>query len=300
MSPTIPLELEREILVSALERDLSNGVDLLLVARRVAEWLKPVFYETVIIHQYRRWPPQLANASFKSEETHDLEAFKGYGYHVHNLLLSDVHDSKSVLAILQMCPNLRNLAFLPANDHWTDKTSILNALIKAPIRKLSIDLTKFEPFDLPSSSPSGLELKDFFSKITHLDIFVAFKSFAEIGAIVHFTSLSHLALVDGVSPQLIGEILRNCPNLLVLVSVAPSIVKTRLRNLGVVPDLRQDTTLDKELKDKVVAIWCARVSDWEKGVKGKDDIWALAEMTVNERKNGLTKSPRDNPDSDWY
>ncbi|TFK61597.1 hypothetical protein BDN72DRAFT_435443 [Pluteus cervinus] len=137
-SPKLPLELEHQIFTQALREEVADAKNLCLVAKRVFDWLIPIYYDVVVS------PENFAPGRLRIQR---------YGHHVHHF-----HTSQSRLVdLLTYCPNVYNLGI------WTivhDRD--VETILKLPVTRLSIGIQSFL-----ERTPN---FATFCSRITHLDI----------------------------------------------------------------------------------------------------------------------------------
>ena len=89
-----------------------------------------------------------------------------------------------------------------------------------------------------------------------------------------FRRLAHLAVFHGTEVDVLQMILERVEGLKVFIWLSNTVLR-----LEETPE-----TLPREIEDdRVVALECPYVKDWEDGARGKDDMWTFAEMIVKDR-----------------
>ncbi|TFK64405.1 hypothetical protein BDN72DRAFT_901608 [Pluteus cervinus] len=226
--PYLPRELERTIFILASRADLSVAQNLLLVARRTFDWV--------------------------IAESTKLER---YGKHVRHLLVAK-HDVASTF--MELCPNVVNLAIWTGTP-YTNKE--ITAVLDLKLTSLSIDLDGL--YRCPPGKAS--KFHTLFSCITHLDVSTVFP-WNPHEVLIYFTALTHLAIPEERTYQVLEDCLACCKTVKVLVWLCEC--PHKLRPAG---DLR------------VVSVQCGRsyIMDWEDGARGREDMWSIAEAVATDR-----------------
>ncbi|TFK63496.1 hypothetical protein BDN72DRAFT_847576 [Pluteus cervinus] len=195
VSPRLPPELEHFIFLIALKADYREARSLLLVAKRVFNWLIPHVFGVVEFSNSRSLP-------IAFNET----IYKRYGCHVHDLHL----ETKQMACHLPLFPNIVNLTLRSQGA----ATSYLPALLDLPLERLSITLN----FDPPSP-----ELFQVFSKVAHLDLLTTLLSWSSflptVEELLHLPKLTHLSVPWTFEPSVLMLFLdrRRCPELRVAI-----------------------------------------------------------------------------------
>ncbi|TFK73867.1 hypothetical protein BDN72DRAFT_834200 [Pluteus cervinus] len=252
-APRLPLELEREIFTVALRQQPRDARNLFLVARRVAEWLNPVFYGVVSAYTGKEWPPSLS-----------LSQIEPYAYHVRHLNCSQ----SLAVPLLQCCPNISNLAV------WTyiSRRDFENVL-KLPIRRLSIKITKF--FKVSRASLT------FWSRITHLDVSNR-HSWDARGILPHFRALTHLAMFADLSAGLVEDCLLYGKGVKALLLLSDETGGGKL--------LEVNPSSDEDLRIIRVVFGYLYIEDWQEGAWGRMDMWAFADEVIKRRQKAFEYS----------
>ncbi|TFK67181.1 hypothetical protein BDN72DRAFT_961233 [Pluteus cervinus] len=294
---TLPLELEYEIFMFALRDEVTNPGTLLLVAKRVQSWLIPHVYLTVIIHPSRIYPPDMS-----------LDAIKHHGHHTRHLFIQyEPEDADQIIELLPHFPNVSNLAL------WHEEIGeeIENILNLANVTSLSIDLVQFKEVDLEKDDSEILaEYEDdpelqqrlvnvkrkgltFFSRVTHLVISGEVEYAEDMAALKYFTSLTHLG-IPVVNAEALADVIQTCPRLELVAFLGgreeeeKDICYFHEDVLGVVHDvdieLEEIEAQVEGLTGKLVLVLSRQyLAGWEKGARGGEGIWAVAERGVREK-----------------
>ncbi|TFK63099.1 hypothetical protein BDN72DRAFT_902689 [Pluteus cervinus] len=323
--PILPLELERVIFVLTLQvqNEPAHPVNLLLVAKRVHEWLIPVLYKTIVRHSSRTYPLNV-NASSPSL------AITTYGRYTQNLLMEyKAGEDDEVANTLHYCPQIRRLALwggvslIGATRNMLKLNSVTELSVNVPqlnIPFIDWDHSKIDPKG--TAHPEYVEqveefqikYRDFLSKITHLDISGHFDDVTKVEdmgpALKHLKDLTHLCVPDlkGFT-RLIKEVVKKCPKVGVIVwivnlkSVAVievagmRCVSVGGENSGLRPEVNwfhcvlpgadavfEAKGLDERTREKIVTI-CRLdpVMTWEEGARGGEDMWTLVDDVIQER-----------------
>ncbi|TFK65777.1 hypothetical protein BDN72DRAFT_845157 [Pluteus cervinus] len=256
--PTFPPEIEYIIFTTALE--LNNGGssarNLILVAKRVHEWLIPKIMRTLAMQAVS--PPQRYPFRW------DINTLQQYGRHTRNLFIwTPIGHNEDAHQYLCLCSNVKNL-LLWSQDGLNHPQ--LEALSRLSLTHLSTDLTHI-------SEPSP-DLVHLFSKITHLDSLSAIHLEPSI-KVETFTSLTHLAIpyLDGNASTPLFE---KVPTLQVLLLLEHGAV------MGLIEGF--DPKVDDPRIVRVTYRFNYEVGDWLLDVEEGRGMWGLADQAVRERK----------------
>ncbi|TFK67165.1 hypothetical protein BDN72DRAFT_961218 [Pluteus cervinus] len=275
----LPHDLEYEIFQLAYQTERENPVHLLLVAKRVYEWLMPKLYQ-IVVFRGRRTHPRSVSAS----------TLRRYGHHTRHLILSS--PTLPVTEVLSYCPNLENLALWIGS--WSHNIGLEseNPLTTLKPKRLSIQLGELQHISMEPGRGTGNKNQEtkvqikanivrFLSNITHLDICARVHQHHQISALRYCTALTHLCLFDSLPARNLRWIFDTCARLEILIWMISTpgaeedyLLRAWLEDAG---DLNRD-----ELS-RIAFIRCQNYGeDWERGAKGEEDMWALAEREVKE------------------
>ncbi|KAK7023188.1 hypothetical protein R3P38DRAFT_2958156 [Favolaschia claudopus] len=266
----LPPELEREIFESTACLHPGMVRQLLLVARRVFEWIQPFLYRTIMVspgsqslvafsRASQNLPP---NSSFFRNSVHNL--------FVHHApwLVSDA------LQILSSCPGLVNFAMMVTNP------SVLPLLETKRLEHLSISLAQL--FD------NGSILQNLthplFAHITHLALFDYIQHEKHWSTLGLLPALTHLCLHSYIRRSQLLRVLAECKRLEVLVNM----------HINAEPEWGLADICGRLAihDDPRLVLYTLEVSthafarDWERGRRGKKDFWAVAEAFVKKKRMG--------------
>ncbi|TFK66903.1 hypothetical protein BDN72DRAFT_126969 [Pluteus cervinus] len=253
--PFLPPELERIIFLHAAYTDIKNVSHYLVVAKRVQNWVMGAVFEVMVLHSKRMYPKEFT-----------LDQLKEYGHHVQHLLLSNWAGDLTVAQYLTFCPNIENLAL------WTGVYSddTIQAISHLSLKRLSIDITQLSEPDILTP-----QLISAFANITHLDLANAILMWTQCEALIHFRSLTHLAIFYATETEVLKTILERVEGLKVIIWLSGSI-----SGLGETPE-----GAPEEVEDiRIVALECSYVKDWEDGARGEEDMWTLSDKIVEARR----------------
>ncbi|KAJ7488928.1 hypothetical protein FB451DRAFT_1223300 [Mycena latifolia] len=270
-SPFFPPELEREIFETAAElypETIYWQSCLLLVAKRVYEWIERIKYRTVtsaLTTQACRLR-LLQNALRFHNKPADF--FRNRVRHLF-IEYSVPHDELPL--ILSACTGIRSLALLNRPG-----PSILPSLAVIQPRRLAINL-----FDLFKGLGSTDISHSAFTFVTHLELFDSIPLFSVFqcpwASFVQLPALTHLAL-NCLNQLSAMEILSSCPRIEVLVSLyrfAPP------ANRQLLP-----STDDARFVSLSMAYGRYVNTDWIAGTKGGADFWVRAERFIAKKRRG--------------
>ncbi|KAJ6514348.1 hypothetical protein C8R47DRAFT_1090993 [Mycena vitilis] len=274
-SPRLTLEQERLVFELAAT-DRPSILALILVARRVREWVEPLLYSVLTIEGNNKRTRAILKA-VKSKPAPFLVAS------VRNVLV-EAHleslklDSSEVTELLEACPGITNLALygVVAGPH------LLPALSAMRLQRLGADFGEL------FGSDEGVDLTHpLFSTVTHLDVFdyIDFEGDGDFEGhgtewlhnLPALPALTHLRLTSPPTEETLRETLKGC---------------SQLRVLVVTFDVTDECSFDAysqameegfQITDPrvVLAEMDSYSADWEKGARGGAEIWSLAEQHVH-------------------
>ncbi|KAF8907893.1 hypothetical protein CPB84DRAFT_1843739 [Gymnopilus junonius] len=268
-SPHLPEDLERLIFErAAYEWTPEHSSKLLLIARRVYNWVHPLVYRVFI---------QLESHKFPDFETNSSLILDDVGKYVKHLLAGD--DTAQLDLLLSSCPNIRNLAL------WYSATlcNHVDAMRNLRLTTLSADLEDFPPQKLLSPT---------FYNLTHLDIInLGYDpSWKDWTVLADLPKLMHImiALEFPDDNDVVEQCLEHCKVLQLFVFWKESGLgfPTETRDLEAISDerlvlVRHDSDLSKELRH-----------EWDKGARGGIYYWMTAEVFAIARKRGFLLNPK--------
>ncbi|TFK63917.1 hypothetical protein BDN72DRAFT_847161 [Pluteus cervinus] len=276
--PRLPPELEQVIFEYAFLYDREHPLNLLLISKRVHDWIIPLVYDVLLIGSI------------------PLQSLSRHGHHVRHLLL--IHDDISIVQILQCCKNVINLGMwtVPYAPEWIFEALKLSLTRMAgcmtlPLHNgrtpLQLCMTTTPQSELsPGYQPLCTPYCSWTSTITHLEIPVTSNYWPNYEPLSQFAVLTHLSLSYTTEIQLLEQIFNICSQLEVVVWEHPK----RLTGMGImgVPtpsvSLHGDDGLVEGVDDlRVVAVDRSAIMDWIVGARGGMDVWRLAEEEVKRR-----------------
>ncbi|KAJ7234937.1 hypothetical protein C8J57DRAFT_1379698 [Mycena rebaudengoi] len=274
----LPVELERDIFELAAFLHPECMLALVLVARRVKIWIKPMFYETISVHQkeYRR---QFSRRPLRAVAELVISQPAALRYHTRHLCLVSVRMSDRVVDLLSTCGILDNLAFIKT---YLGSAALLPILGALPLRRLSLALRQsFQLFPWPNPFDGGHSL---FSQITHLGILdgqVQVDDWRTWSGLAQIPRLTHLSALSDMSESVSNGVLKHCKFLEVLVFIYRDQEQFD-QNLA-----RGELTDDPRF---VMLVVKDRLLDWETGARGGEDYWARASALVRKRRSERKQS----------
>ncbi|TFK67168.1 hypothetical protein BDN72DRAFT_915167 [Pluteus cervinus] len=304
LEPKLPLELEHEIFLLALQNEASVSANIFLVAKRVNEWCTSFvsnLYKTVINYTSRKYPH---NVTF--------ESIKVYGHHTRHLLIvydstnkDDVDESTdAVLNFLSSCPNIERLALWFRGPNPYPCAIILIGLTKLiNLRHLSIEIECLNylagyleaDVDYAETTTDNAKFikeleckaKAFFLSMTHLEIQCDMPTFDQeaprFEGLRRFNSLTHLCVPRNVA----GEVANLADAWLDAFVILPSI--KAIPADGEAEEELGQVQWSEFIRDRCVEITCSEldpnpVAAWEKGARTGEDIWVAADRIIKERR----------------
>ncbi|TFK61013.1 hypothetical protein BDN72DRAFT_485615 [Pluteus cervinus] len=270
------LEIEYEIFMISCRQDPAGRMNLLLVSKRVSEWIIPILYEVIDVA-----------ADIPRFKDPPLEVFQRYGRHVKHMMFFDVGTGLSHInqeSIIQLCPNVSDLVL------WFGSVTTFE-IFNLHLNRLTIppfpdESDKFETLARGLQKTDEEKYRKWCESVTHF----AWPTISLSGCqlLCEFPNLTHFLMGDwdGDVQGIVDYMVKWCKGLKVLVVL-----------LGKMPDLDtakpyvHDSWDDVVFGDvRVVIIERYYVLDWIEGAKGRDDLWEVAERTVEERRNRVSES----------
>ncbi|KAF8965546.1 hypothetical protein BDZ97DRAFT_1811204 [Flammula alnicola] len=275
--PFLPQDLERCIFEIAAP---DNGgskcsiVKLMLVARRVNEWLRPILYRVFNQTAHRLYPDFKKFPSLKLEDV---------GHFAKHFITHSSFTNEEINHLLSSCPNVYDLAIWIAG---TFKFFLPN-IQHLRLRRLSAELAFFTEEDL---------LHPTLSDLTHLNIISSlgaedWKSWKKLTKLPHLT---HIKLDSPVSIEVVRNLVLRC---------------TRLRYLiisGYPKGMSVDGWITTQMEaafqeideDRIILLFPSdynmhleRMLDWLQGAHGGMDNWHFAELIFQIRRQKYLRDP---------
>ncbi|CAK5282260.1 unnamed protein product, partial [Mycena citricolor] len=271
--PALPEDLERIIFLELATQSPRYIPALILVARRVKQWVEPVLYRMITLEL-----PTLPDVS-----TLDLPSFfrvhatKGPDFlarAVRHLALKDVNVAFMDF-IFESCPNTEDLLLnytLPKHTLYASVPS----LVRLPLRRLYTYVLDF--FDGTELVP---KFRPLFNNLTHLVVFGNLTGHGELAEAqerwrlaASLPQLTHLAAVE-YNPVMWRVILGN----------ERLVVLAFLWRFDFPPMPQDEHEIPVDLRFVALAEFSS-VLDWQKGALGRGDFWDAAEEHVRKRRSG--------------
>ncbi|KAF8664591.1 hypothetical protein AX16_000723 [Volvariella volvacea WC 439] len=286
VEPRLPPELERIIFELAARSSRKRVAPvLMLVARRVREWLEPLQHEIVVRY-------------------FDGEGRKPTGasiHHIRHILFATTVTTLETKTYLSQCHNVYNLALWSHVD--ADSLAVLTAVLRSPHRRSTTP-----PFRRLSTSLSDLfsQNVDFhhaiFRHITHLDVVDRWDAWEKDNNFACLPALTHLAFNSESPITIIANCLSRCPKLELLVilgvrhvdELKAQIPPFRTKNVfdkktGAMVTVRTDVPEDRVVMNlpEGPGGW---IGDWVRSAECGDDFWSRGEEIVKRRRRNRAVS----------
>ncbi|PPR03242.1 hypothetical protein CVT24_012723 [Panaeolus cyanescens] len=278
--PVLPRELERMIFEMAFNNEaLQTNWNLVLVAKRVRTWLRPLIYATFILSTNRKVFPNMHTGTCPAFiNTEEIYHF------AHHLIAnnSSTITPDALSELLDKCPNLTNLAC------WGD---IIPQLIWPSLSKLT-HLQRLSLANVDHLSFTQLVSAAFSSRLTHLELMRPEKD-CQPEFLTSLSSLTHFAIYfPWVGPEIdyerLGAVIAACPSVRVFV-LCSSYEDIAAGAQDLYAAERRMVLVDKSLSD---------LDHWLCGARGGNDSWAYAEQVVMMRKAGYFTPEKADPGSE--
>ncbi|KAK7023204.1 hypothetical protein R3P38DRAFT_1101061 [Favolaschia claudopus] len=261
-SPRLPPELEREIFETAAYVYPEAILNLLLVSRRVFEWLDGFQYRTVTRRGARSYC-SFQMLSHKIQSNSKPPSF--FSRHVQNLCSVWADESSMEIEhlrqILDTCSGIQNLALV--------QSEICMAALLPSLEAMKLVRLHFCWCFVPLQVDPRHSM---FSVLTHLVCVDQDHRLAPF--LVQLPALTHLAIIHnsyGLIPRVEEDILAHCPRLRVFV------MDPTVRTFEHMPRLEDVRFLYFDFRDSHG--W----NGWLAGTRGERDFWRCAEEFVAKR-----------------
>ncbi|TFK65022.1 hypothetical protein BDN72DRAFT_846102 [Pluteus cervinus] len=257
--PRFPPELEYKVFLTAFHRNFNDLQSLLLVAKRVHDWLLPKAFEVVILSRSRMFPVYF-----------DLEKFRKYGRLVRALCIGFRAGEDETLAMeyLSLCPNLTNLVLILQGC----PTRLSDTLAVLPLTRLYIDGRALV------SNPPSPHLPQVFSNITHLRVLHSILPLEtsngdSVSLPTLFPRLTHVAFSRHQYRDQLRDALQGCVNLKVIILWCED------GDMCIGGGISIDKGSD--ILPPPVLLCCEGHGEWEDNARGIDsDMWEVAEKVL--------------------
>ncbi|KAF8155328.1 hypothetical protein K438DRAFT_1862614 [Mycena galopus ATCC 62051] len=266
--PAFPPELEREVFeICAVSRPVTIP-KLMLVARRVKEWVEPLLYRTISLGP--RPPPgfpeflmEIIMPAIRRKPSRFFEAA------VRHLMIRHYQDRDEVGEILDVCTGVQHLSLAYADDSWPDR------IVSFPLERLQLD--SCEPL-VRVLAPEHTLCR----RLTHLEMtgFIH-DAHAVCDALIALPHLSHLAFSDSQLVHSCPQLLESCKHLRALVCRAFSgSAEHRIQTHRAV--LERDVRF---VQSSWEFLHVNEDVDWYIGTQGGVDTWAKIEHFIAKRRS---------------
>ncbi|KIM45598.1 hypothetical protein M413DRAFT_24770 [Hebeloma cylindrosporum] len=200
----IPIELEREIFEIAAYDDPQFAPRLMLVARRVHDWIRLILFSVLRLSCARPAPLPLFDQESTKRLSLNFHCLKQSAPHIRHLLVQNL-PVEEIAEILKYCARIENLALWILRGVFTP---LIPTIANLRLRQLSFDPSCFfisydEDIPIPFNQPM-------FHYITHLEIINVTQSWTKWKELSTIPYLSHLTLAGVVGKELIDNVLEEC------------------------------------------------------------------------------------------
>ncbi|KAF8155327.1 hypothetical protein K438DRAFT_1987043 [Mycena galopus ATCC 62051] len=269
--PAFPPELEREVFeICAVSRPVTIP-KLMLVARRVKEWVEPLLYRIICLGP--RLPPASGFPGFFMEIIMLAMRRKPSSFFetaVRHLMIDYYQDRDEVDKILDVCTGVQHLSIdvAEAPDSWLDR------IVSFPLERLQIHSHKSL---IRVLAPEHTLCR----RLTHLEItgFIPDGAHAVCDALIALPHLSHLAFSNSQFVHSCPQLLESCKHLRALV----------FRTLFTEEIQTHHAVLERNVRFVQFSWEFLRANegtvDWHIGAQGGVDSWTKIEHFIAKRRS---------------
>ncbi|KAF8155326.1 hypothetical protein K438DRAFT_1862608, partial [Mycena galopus ATCC 62051] len=267
--PAFPPELEREVFkICAVSRPATIP-KLMLVARRVKEWVEPLLYRIVCIGPrpppgFPRFLMEIIMPAIRRKPSRFFEAA------VRHLMIRYYQDQDEVGEILDVCTGVQHLSLAYVDDSWLDR------IVSFPLERLQLDYCESRAL-MRVLAPEHTLCR----RLTHLEItgFIAHDAHAVCDALIALPYLSHLAFSNSQFVHSCPQLLESCKHLRALV----------FRTLFTEEIQTHHAVLERNVRFVQFSWEFLRANegtvDWHIGAQGGVDTWIQIEHFIAKRRS---------------
>ncbi|KAJ7607108.1 hypothetical protein DFH06DRAFT_1250241 [Mycena polygramma] len=263
-----PMELEREIFETAALLYPKVIPTLLRVCRRVHVWIEPLLYRVLILPgregDDQRVGKKLISALESKAPAFLQNSVRAVFLHGH---MADIYTD-----LLSKCSETTNLSMGAGSN-----LSYLAALANMRLRRLALLVpsiwTEWTPVDLNHS---------LLRTVTHLDLYhpqSMQSTWESWSGLASLPALTHLALSPLIASEILPQVVRECPRLLMVVVMVYSWAENTASEFA-----QRLAIADPRVVAMAMAI--GYDEDWERGASGGEDFWVRAERFLAQKKAG--------------
>ncbi|KAJ6582717.1 hypothetical protein DFH09DRAFT_1360491 [Mycena vulgaris] len=265
--PSLPPELEREILETAAQRHPSLMPTLLRVCHRVHTWIEPMLYKVLAIDNEHEGLLSIVESAIQSKPAGFLQTAVRHLFLWH----LDPHRRARNKNVLPHCSGVRNLCIA-----GTFESDLLPALSNTHLQRLALNV----PF-----SPALRLDHPLFLSVTHLDLYcgtpVVDEPWENWSHLAYLPALTHLCLSEHLATAIFPQVVGECPKLLViLVAIYGEVGSDSPDSFG------NPSLLTLTDPREVITRVGDYVADWTAGARGGDDMWARADEFLARKRRG--------------
>ncbi|KAJ7053168.1 hypothetical protein C8F01DRAFT_1167683 [Mycena amicta] len=293
--PKLPPELECAIFQLAAYATPDILPSLMVVARRVKEWIEPLLYRTIMFQSYIRDSRSLAPV-YRLDDLASLAARQSNPppfLSVHNCMIC-VLEADEALTVLEAIPAVQNVFMSVSGKLRTKEQPLPPQFMNLPLRHLYGDLEDFVA--LKNLDP--LEHRCFVN-LTHLELFMEPSAWGNDitpwpesrtswGFITRLPCLTHIAFDTTPSEPVLEFLLSNCGLLQCMVIFNDGGWRVQYTH-AITADSRFVVMQPMSLHEYIL--------DWKEGTVTGEDYWARAEVFMEKRRSGEITGESD---SDYF
>ncbi|KAG1805782.1 hypothetical protein EV424DRAFT_1544266 [Suillus variegatus] len=276
--PALPLELEKEIFILAIDC-IQQAYSLLFVSRRVHYWTERLLYRKIVLPNETIAVSFLASLRIRSQRCSDFARGAVQSLCIEgDVLLSTAAD------ILSLCSGTTNLALWIAPSDFNGTTNpLLRPLNDLPLTSLSLSLSSIFQY----TQFVSLSTFKAFSTVTRLEILNAWVLWNSTVGLEYLHGLTHLCLhihTRRTKPELVTTLLASSNLQVVVFRISEDI------------DAVQTFLKSNSLSDSRIVLASQVPTAW--GEFGGDDmsLWKGADQVVDWRRASTQRgsAPRQN------
>ncbi|KAK7051995.1 hypothetical protein R3P38DRAFT_2858019 [Favolaschia claudopus] len=276
--PFLPPELEQEIFEIATLQHPDSIPNLLLVSRRVRQWVETIKYRTIFPHHQHSLSIRHRSTCSEDELLEAIESKSKsadfFRERVRHLFVEGL-DETELETVFSVCDNIRSLVILSELKHPGHFFSLKQLTTLRPIRLGLYFNELVQATDTQSPHP-------LLTSVTHFDLFDMRLKDDIADRLALLPALTHLSIWrSSATPGQVSAVLTSCRKLKALVAI------DNWRKEPFPEFHTEDASYSADLRVVSVILHNPQyLHEWVTGTYGGIDFWARADVFIGKRRRG--------------